>query len=471
MKTSQRILIVDDEQTICEGCRLTLSDRGHRVDVCTSARAGLTAILTGRYDVVLLDMKLPDMNGMDVLRTLRKEKPGERIVVMTGYSTIENAVAAMKLGACDYITKPFSDDGLVLAVEKAIERGRLVEENLSLRKEPRDLAVWQNIVAKSPKMLQVFEKVKKVASTDSTVLLCGESGTGKELFAQAIHAQSHRSGRQFVAVDCSTLAPNLLESELFGHVKGAFTGAIQDRAGIFGVAHRGTLFLDDVANLDSGTQGKLLRVLEMHEYKPVGASQIKKTDVRVITATNQDLQVMVEEGSFREDLFYRLNVFPIFLPPLRERKEDIPEVAYHFLRIFCRETGKRIDGFTDEAMEMLVDYKWPGNVRELRNVVERLVIMNDNCSLGFVSIFDHLRVARLGEGNPVPTTLSELKAFKKDLLEHRYGEVEKAFVMKALAACEGNVTRAAEEVGMQRPNFHALMRRHHLSSGNARERD
>jgi len=367
----------------------------------------------------------------------------------------------------DYITKPFSDDGLVLAVEKAIERGRLVEENLSLRKEPRDRAVWQNIVAKSRKMLQVFEEVKKVASTDSTVLLCGESGTGKELFAKAIHAQSHRSGRQFVAMDCNTLAPNLLESELFGHVKGAFTGAIRDRAGIFEVAHRGTLFLDDVANLDSEIQGKLLRVLEMHEYKPVGASQVKKTDVRVITATNQDLQAMVEEGSFREDLFYRLNVFPIFLPPLRERKEDIPEIAYHFLRIFCRETGKRIDGFTDEAMEMLVDYEWQGNVRELRNVVERLVIMNDNGSLDFVSMFDHLRTARPGKGNTVPATLAELRAFKQDLLERRYGEVEKAFVMKALAACEGNVTRAAEKVGMQRPNFHALMRKHHLSSRDA----
>jgi len=467
MKASHNILVVDDEHSICEGCRLVLSDRGYCVDICTSARAGLTAILTGRYDVVLLDMKLPDMDGMDLLRALRKEKPGERIVVMTGYSTVENAVEAMKLGACDYITKPFSDDGLVLAVEKAIERGRLVEENLSLRKEPRDRAVWQNIVAKSRKMLQVFEEVKKVASTDSTVLLCGESGTGKELFAKAIHAQSHRSGRQFVAMDCNTLAPNLLESELFGHVKGAFTGAIRDRAGIFEVAHRGTLFLDDVANLDSEIQGKLLRVLEMHEYKPVGASQVKKTDVRVITATNQDLQAMVEEGSFREDLFYRLNVFPIFLPPLRERKEDIPEIAYHFLRIFCRETGKRIDGFTDEAMEMLVDYEWQGNVRELRNVVERLVIMNDNGSLDFVSMFDHLRTARPGKGNTVPATLAELRAFKQDLLERRYGEVEKAFVMKALAACEGNVTRAAEKVGMQRPNFHALMRKHHLSSRDA----
>jgi two-component system NtrC family response regulator len=339
-----------------------------------------------------------------------------------------------------------------------------VEENLSLRQELRDRFGFKNIVGDNPKILQIFDEIRKVAPTDSTVLLSGESGTGKEIFARAIHAHSQRSARQFLAVECSTFSPGLLESELFGHIKGAFTGAVQDKAGIFEMAHGGTLFFDDVANLSLETQGKLLRVLEMHDYKPVGASHFKKTDVRIIAATNQDLNSMAGEGNFREDLFYRLNVFPIFLPPLRERKDDIPKLAYHFLRLFCRQTGKRILGFTDDALEMLVNYEWPGNVRELKNAVERLVIMEDKPSLDIVSMIDHLRARQSWKWNSIPETLEELRAVKKHLLEHSYGEIEKAFLVKALKACGGNVTRAAEKVGMQRSNFHALMRKHNLSA-------
>jgi DNA-binding NtrC family response regulator len=461
------ILVIDDERTICEGCRLILSDIGHEVDTCTNGKTGLQAILKGAYAVTLLDMKLPDIDGMDILRTVRKEKPDEYIIVMTGYSTVQNAVEAMKLGAFDYIAKPFSDDELVLAVQRAIEKRRLVEENLSLRQELRDRFGFKNIVGDNPKILQIFDEIRKVAPTDSTVLLSGESGTGKEIFARAIHAHSQRSARQFLAVECSTFSPGLLESELFGHIKGAFTGAVQDKAGIFEMAHGGTLFFDDVANLSLETQGKLLRVLEMHDYKPVGASHFKKTDVRIIAATNQDLNSMAGEGNFREDLFYRLNVFPIFLPPLRERKDDIPKLAYHFLRLFCRQTGKRILGFTDDALEMLVNYEWPGNVRELKNAVERLVIMEDKPSLDIVSMIDHLRARQSWKWNSIPETLEELRAVKKHLLEHSYGEIEKAFLVKALKACGGNVTRAAEKVGMQRSNFHALMRKHNLSANTA----
>lgn len=459
-----RILVIDDEQTICEGCRLILSDLGYAVDVCTSGKTGLQAILAGTYGVTLLDMKLPDIDGMDILKTVRNEKPHEYIIVMTGYSTVQNAVAAMKLGAFDYIAKPFSDDELVLAVERAMEKRRLVQENLSLRKELRDRFGFKNIVGRNPKILQIFDEIRKVAPTDSSVLLIGESGTGKEIFARAIHAHSQRSARQFLAVQCSTFSPGILESELFGHIKGAFTGAVQDKAGIFEMAHGGTLFLDDVANLSLETQGKLLRVLEVHDYKPVGASHFKKTDVRLIAATNQDLKAMASEGNFREDLFYRLNVFPIFLLPLRERKDDIPKLAYHFLRLFCRQTGKRIDGFTDDALEMLVNYEWPGNVRELKNAVERLVIMEDKTSLDIVSMIDHLRIRQSWKANSIPETLEELRAVKKHLLEHSYGEIEKAFLIKALKACGGNVTRAAESVGMQRSNFHALMRKHNLTA-------
>jgi two-component system NtrC family response regulator len=301
------------------------------------------------------------------------------------------------------------------------------------------------------------------------VLLLGESGTGKELFARAIHTHSQRAARHFVGLDCSTLSPSVLESELFGHVKGAFTGAVKDKAGIFEVANDGTLFLDEIANLTLEVQGKLLRVMDTHEYKPVGASRFKKTNVRIIAATNRDLKAMVEADKFREDLFYRLNVFPIFIPPLRERKEDIPRLAYHFLRVFCRETGKKIEGFSDDALETLVNQQWPGNVRQLKNIIERLVIMADRKLLDRSHLLEHLHRKRINGGNSVPETLEELKAVRKYLIDVKFGELEKAFLIKALKTCQGNVTQAAAKVGMQRPNFHALMKKHRISAKNLKE--
>jgi transcriptional regulator with GAF, ATPase, and Fis domain len=296
------------------------------------------------------------------------------------------------------------------------------------------------------------------------VLLCGESGTGKELFARAIHAHSQRAAKQLVAVDCSTLSPSLLESELFGHVKGAFTGATQDKPGIFEVAHDGTLFLDDIANLNMEIQGKLLRVLEVYEFKPVGASHFKKTDIRIIAATNKDLKAMVDEGSFREDLFYRLNVFPIFLPPLRERKDDIPKLAYHFLRYFCRKTGKRIEGFSSDALEILRNHAWPGNVRQLKNVVERLVIMDERGILDGLDVIESPDGKQTLRGDSIPETLKELRSAKKQLIDEVYGKTEKAFLLKALKNSDGNISRAAEKAGMQRSNFSAMMKKHHISA-------
>ena len=257
--------------------------------------------------------------------------PEVYIIVMTGYSSVQNAVEAMKLGAFDYLAKPFSDDELSIAVKKAVENRRLKEENLSLRQQLSGQFGFSNIIGESPGILKIFEQIQKVAPTDSTVLLCGETGTGKELFARAIHAHSKRAARQFVAVDCSTFSSSLLESELFGHVKGAFTGAVKDKAGIFEMANHGSLFLDEVANLDMGTQAKLLRAMETQEFKPVGGSRLKKSDVRIIAATNQDLKTMVDDGEFREDFFYRINVIKTEIPPLRDRKEDIPYLIQHFL--------------------------------------------------------------------------------------------------------------------------------------------
>jgi DNA-binding NtrC family response regulator len=459
-----KILVIDDEPVVCKGCRLALSDLNHTVEICMTGREGMDLIREGDYDLVLLDMKLPDIEGMEILRTIHKTKQNLLVIVMTGYSTVQNAVEAMKLGAFDYLSKPFTDEELILVVQRAIEKKRLVEENLFLRKELISRVRFPNIIGESPLILRVFEQVEKVAPTDSTVLLCGESGTGKELFAEAIHARSQRAHRQFIAVDCSTLSPMLLESELFGHVRGAFTGAVRDKEGIFDMASGGTLFMDDVTNLNLEIQGKLLRVLEMGEFKPVGANHFRKTDVRIIAATNRDLRTMVEEGRFREDLLYRLNVFPIYIPPLRERKEDIPRLAYYFLRHFCRKTGKRIEGFSDEALESLIHYDWPGNVRQLKNVVERLVIMSDDTKLDLLHLLDQLQLKQSWKGHPIPETLKELNAAKKHLLEETFGRIQKAFLIKALRASNGNITRAAERAGMQRPNFCALLKKHRISA-------
>ena len=459
-----RILIVDDERAICNGCRLALSEKGYAVEACMSGREGIDAVLQGPYDVVLLDLRLHDLDGMEILRALRNKKPEVYVIIMTGYSSVQSAVEAIKLRAFDYLIKPFSDDDLLLAVERAIEKKRLVEENRSLRTEPGDRFGFQNIVGETTEMLRVYEQIEKVAPTDSTVVLYGESGTGKELFARAVYERSQRNSRQFIAVDCSTLSPHILESELFGHVRGAFTGAVQDKAGIFEVSSGGTLFLDDVANLNLDIQGKLLRVLETQEYKPVGASHTRKTDVRIIAATNKDLRGMMALGDFREDLFYRLNVFPVYLPPLRDRREDIPKLAYHFLRLFCRQTGKTLEGFSDDAVEVLVTHVWPGNVRELKNVIERLVILAEGGVLNNIHLFDHLRLRGGLRSASIPDSFKELKEFKKRVMWEFVGQLEKAFLLKALKATNGNISRAAERVGVQRPNFYALMKKHKLLS-------
>jgi two-component system NtrC family response regulator len=458
------VLVIDDEKVICEGCHLALTEEGYAVTASTTGRDGLNQLGREDYDVLLLDIKLPDTDGMQILESVRQSHPRLPVIVMTGYASVASAVTAMKKGAFDYISKPFSEEELTHTVAKAVEHRRLKEENLALRQQLFDRFNFSNIIGEDPTILRVFEQIRKVAPTDSTILIQGNSGTGKELFAKAIHAHSRRAAKQFIAFDCSTIAASLLESELFGHVRGAFTGAVQDKAGIFEVAKGGTLFLDEVSNLSLEVQGKLLRVIETQEYKPVGAAQTKATDMRVIAATNRDLKTMVAEDRFREDLFYRLNVFPIYLPSLKERKDDIPRLAYYFLRSFCRQTGKRIEGFSNDALEMLVQHEWPGNVRQLKNVIEHLVIMADKVFLDIGFVSEQLQTRKSAGEMQVPNTLDELKAFKKHLLEERFGQTEKAFLVKALRHAGGKITLAAENVGMQRSNFSALMRKHHIQA-------
>ena len=459
------ILIIDDEPAVCAGCRLVLSDQGHAVDVVHDGGNGLELLRKNHYELVLLDMKLPDIDGLQVLEVIHREAPRVSVVVMTGYSSVPDAVKAMKLGAFDYLSKPFADEELVLTVEKAVKTRRLTEENLALRKQLYAKFDFSHIVGEDPRMLRIFEEIRRAAPTETIILLEGESGTGKELFAKAIHAHSHRADKQFVVADCSTFAPTLLESELFGHIKGAFTGATHDKPGIFEVANGGTLFLDEVANLTPDVQGKLLRVMETREYRPVGTSLTRRTDIRIIAATNQDLKLLTKESKFRDDLFYRLSVLPIYIPPLRERREDIPKLAYHFLRIYCREMGRRIQGFSDEALEVLINYDWPGNVRQLKNVVERLVIMADEAVLEYHHLVDNLHGSRWAGPDRVPGTLKELRALKRRILAEHYGRMEKAFLLKALSAAGGNISEAAKAVGMQRPNFSTMLKRYGISPG------
>jgi two-component system NtrC family response regulator len=461
--TTIRILVIDDEPVICDGCRMVLSEKGYHVDTCPTGNAGLRSIETDAYDAVLLDMKLPDIDGMEILRRMRTDQPEVNVIVMTGYSTVTNAVEAMKLGAFDYLAKPFDDEQISLAVKRAVENKHLREENLLLRTQIFERYNFDNIIGENPRILKIFYKIRKVAPTDTTVLIEGESGTGKELFARAIHAHSQRAGRQFIAVDCSTFSTSLMESELFGHVKGAFTGAVADKAGIFEIASGGTLFLDEVANINQDVQGKLLRVMETREFKPVGANRYGRTDTRIIAASNQNLKKLVDNQRFREDFYYRLSVVPIFIPPLRQRRDDIPRLAYHFLRLFCRKTGKRLKGFSDEALEMLINYQWPGNVRQLKNVVERLVIMSEHDVLSFWDIFDQMQSRRQQRNGSVPESIQALKEAKQNILNDSFLPLEKAFLQKALKSAAGNISRAADQVGMQRSNFSNLMKKHGIA--------
>jgi DNA-binding NtrC family response regulator len=403
---------------------------------------------------------MPKMDGIQVLQRVKEAHPDLEVIMITGLSQVETAVRSMKLGAFDYLTKPFDPDELKLVVERALERRRLLQENLNLRTEVSSKYRFESVVGASPRMQEVFRLIAKCAPTNSTVLLTGESGTGKELVARAIHYNSLRKDRSFVPVDCTSLSENLLESELFGHVRGAFTGAVAAKRGLFEVANGGTLFLDEIGNIPLSIQAKLLRVIQEREFKAVGDTRTQTVDVRLIAATNKDLKAMVQEGGFREDLFYRLNVFPIRIPPLRERREDIPALAFHFLGECAKELGKKVDEISDGAMNVLANYDWPGNVRELQNALHRAVILASDKAVRrahLVTILD-----ATADELEVPKTGDELKRIKKAAREKSVESIEKAFVLEALKRNAWNVTRCAEDTGMQRANFQALMKKHNI---------
>ncbi len=460
--SNPRILVIDDEMIVCESCQSILEEEGYVVEIAFSAREAFKKMKENPFNIVITDLKMPEIDGMEVLKKFRKEYPDTIVIMITGFGTVDTAVGAMKLGAFDYIPKPFTPDEVSIVVKKAVEKRDLLLENIYFRQELQEKYGFHNIVGKSKKMREIYRIIAKVAMTDSTVLIYGQSGTGKELIARAIHFNSPRGDKQFVTVDCAVLSENLLESELFGHIKGSFTGAITTKPGLFEVADGGTVFLDEVGNISLSVQAKLLRVLQEGEFTPVGGTKAKKVDIRLIAATNKDLEKMIREEAFREDLYYRLNIVPIYLPPLKERQEDISLLSAHFLKKYSEEMGKTVMGFTPEAMEKLMIYSWPGNVRELENVIERTVVMIEEEMVRPGHLMLPGQQEKTGMGDYIPMTSEELKEIKKKLRERIVEDVERTFVLNALERHNWNVTRAAEEVGMIRTNFQALMRKYNL---------
>ena len=457
---SARILVVDDEDIVIKSCMRILDGDDYQIDVAHDGREALRKVEENPYDVMILDIMMPNLGGLEVLRRVKEAYPDVDVIMITGLSQIDTAVQAMKLGAFDYISKPFEPDEFKLVMQRALERRRLLRENLNLKSEVSAKYRFENIIGSSPQMQAVYRLVAQCAPTNSTVLLTGESGTGKEVIARAIHYNSLRKDKPFVPVDCNSLSENLLESELFGHVKGAFTGAVTNKKGMFEVAGSGTLFLDEIGNFSMGIQGKMLRVLQEREYRAVGDTRTLTANFRLITATNKDLKAMGAAGSFRDDLFYRINVFPIHVPALRERKEDIPALAYHFLKVFNADLGKKVTDISEGAVSTLVNYGWPGNVRELENVMQRAVILTSDSIIRQAHLVNIIDASQAHAGLAVPRTGDELKRVKKAARERSVEEIEKQFVLEALKRNDWNVTKSAEETGMQRPNFQALMKKY-----------
>jgi DNA-binding NtrC family response regulator len=430
------ILVIDDEAEIRESLETLLEFEGYAVESAASAEQALAKLGEHPFDLVLLDLALPDRNGIELLPEIRALDPEVSVIMITAYGTVEYAVRAMQAGASNFLQKPWDNEKLLADVRAALGRRRAEEENIQLKRALKQRYNFENIVGKSEAMLKIFDLVAQVAPSRSTVLLQGESGTGKELIAKALHLNSPRRDRPFVPVNTGSTPPDLLESTLFGHVKGAFTSAIASKKGLFEIADRGTLFLDEIGTMGLETQAKILRVLQDRKFMHLGGVQEIQVDVRIIAATNIDLRQLVREGKFREDLFYRLNVITIDLPPLRLRREDIPLLADFFLRKYAEENQRSARVLTSETLRALVNYSWPGNVRELENVMERAVVLSSSRDIGPELLPDHIT----GRGTPVPLIESRADASLFDVIE----ECERHIIANMLEKCNWNQTEAAE---------------------------
>jgi two-component system, NtrC family, response regulator PilR len=450
----KKILVIDDEASMREMLAIMLRKEGYAVEIAANRNTAAAMLDRGPVHMVITDIKLPDGDGIEILRHVKAASPETAVVVMTAYGTTETAVAALKLGAQDYLVKPFDVDELKIVVRNALEKQQLEEENILLKAEFRVQHGLDRIVGASPRMTKLFDLVRSVAGTSSTILVQGESGTGKELVAKAVHALSPRRDAPFVSVNCAALPENLLESELFGHMKGAFTDAHQTKKGLFETAHRGTLMLDEVGEMPLSMQVKLLRVLQERRVRRLGANEEVEVDVRMIAATNRSLEDLVRDRRFREDLYYRLNVIPILVPPLRERAEDISLLARHFLDRFSREMGKAALKISEEAMGLLRRYAWPGNVRELENVIERAVALETTGTI----LPDRLPETLFA---PAGTARDEGPDFREGFSLDRHLEaIEAGLLRRALAEAEGNRATAAKLLGVTPRSLRYLIRKH-----------
>ena len=457
----KRILIADDEDVVIRSCLRILPDDLYQIETARNGLEAIEMVAENDYDMLILDIMMPKLTGMEVLQRVKETHPDIDVIMITGLNQIDTAVKAMKLGAFDYLPKPFDPDELEMVVTRAFERRKLLQENVHLKNEVSARYSFENIIGSSPPMQNVYRLVARCAPTNSTVMVRGESGTGKELIARAIHFNSLRKEQPFITVDCASLSENLLESELFGHVKGSFTGAVANKKGLLEQANGGTLFLDEIGNISMSTQAKLLRFIEEREFKAVGDTQTKTVNIRLITATNKDLEAMVSEGVFRDDLYYRINIFPIEIPALRERRDDIPALAFHFLNQFSKEMDRQVKEFSAGAMNLLMNHDWPGNVRELENVVHRAVILTSDDIIRQAHLVNILEMQPLGDMD-IPRTSEELKSIKKITRQKSVENVEKLFVLGALKRNGWSVTAAAEETGMLRPNLQALMKKYDI---------
>ena len=447
------ILIVDDEEVLQDVLTALIRQEGHHPICCASGQEALSVLGQEEIDLVLLDLMLPDMNGKEVMRRIRQSDPDQVVVVITAYSSIEGAIEAMREGAFHYLPKPFKNEEVRLTIRQGLERRRLTAENRDLKEQLRERQGFDSIIGKSRSIRQVFDLIRRAAPSKSNILIRGESGTGKELVAKSIHNNSKRRDGPFVTVNSGSMPSELLESTLFGHVKGAFTGAVSHKKGLFEVAHGGTIFFDEIGNIPPDTQSKLLRVIQEKEFMRLGGLETLSADVRLVAATNADLEERVANGEFREDLYYRLNVITIQLPPLSKRVEDIPLISQHFLRMYSNENEKATRRLIPEAMDVLMAHTWPGNVRELENVIERAVVLSTGEEIGL-----DLLPAGLREGEaalPTPATLPNAGVSLKEAVS----AYERELIIRALQACGGVQKRAAERLKVKPTTLHEMMKR------------
>ncbi|UCC39080.1 MAG: sigma-54-dependent Fis family transcriptional regulator [Candidatus Aminicenantes bacterium] len=441
MRKRTRILVVDDEDIVRESLRDWLGGVGYKVEIAESGDEALQIIKQKEIKIMLADLFMPGMDGIELMKKAKEIVPTISTVIITAHGTIQTAISAIREGAHDYVEKPFCPEKVELIIKNLVEHQDLIEENISLRRKIEDRFHFEGIIAKSPKMLKIIELIKTVAPTNATVLIIGKTGTGKEVIARAIHHQSPRRNKPFIATSCAALPESLLESELFGHEKGSFTGAVERKKGKFEAGDSGTLFLDEIGEINANTQIHLLRALEEKKITRVGGNEEIKVDVRVIAATNKDLKTMVKQGGFREDLYYRLNVVTIELPPLKDRMEDILPLAEHFLKKYAEENNKRIKNFSPEVVEFMLNYSWPGNVRELENMIERGVILSKNTAIALGELPQDII-------HPAPADGKTIEA------------VEKNHIISVLEETNGNVSKAAKILGVRRTTLYNKLKKY-----------